>query len=336
MVKPKIIIDKEIGEEILRKASIKEKLKEVKEFYHGWNSILLLKTNKRVYSVRIFTSDFGFHGNEWKAQKEEYIYKKLNSNNIKAPKFFYHDKSKKIIPYDYILIEYLPGIQLSEIDGAVQKGKRRSPTLSKKAYAKILYEIGRRIAKIHSIKMPRLSIFDFPLDKNVEWKPLRSFEEYLKRCSDKKLKKKIEIYAKGVLEKLPKKPRLVPVHTEITSRNVLVKNKTNWKFSGIIDIEWFMKCLPEREFARQTHELLAYHRDKKLFRWRLRNLLKGYYENGGKLDYPETIPLMILHHLLWVSYTPKRFKENKWLFEINLSDAENIVKEYKNVISELE
>lgn len=336
MVKQKIIIDREIGEEILRKASIKEKLNEVKEFYHGWNSIFLLKTNKRVYSMRIFTSNFGFYGNEWKAQKEEYIYKKLNSNKVKAPRFFYHDKSKKIIPYDYILIEYLQGIQLSEIDGAVQKGKRRSSNLSKKTYAKILYEVGKEMAKIHSIKMPRLSVFDFPLNKNVKWEPLKSFEEYLKRCSDKKLKKKIETYAKEILENLPKRPKLVPVHTEITSRNVLVKDKNNWKFSGIIDIEWFMKCLPEREFARQTYELLAYHRDKKMFRWRLRNLLKGYYENGGRLDYPETISLMILHHLLWMSYTPKRFKENKWLFDINLKDAENIVKEYKNAISRLE
>ena len=107
-----------------------------------------------------------------------------------------------------------------------------------------------------------------------------------------------------------------------------------WKFSGIIDLEWFMKCLPEREFARQTYELFAYHKDKKGFRWRLRNLLRGYYENGGRLNYPEIIPLMILHHLLWRAYTPKRFKENKKLFEINLNNAENIVKEYRSVISE--
>lgn len=332
--KIRIKITKDVAKNILKKAKINEHLIEVKEFYIGWNSIYKIVTNNNEYIVRIFTNNFGKFGKNWKAKKEEYVLKLLNQHKIRVQKTYFSDVSKSLIPYDYIILENAQGIELKWVDRATS-GKRKSD-FSIKDYEKILKEIGKQMALIHKIKMPRLEAWGFRLDKNLNLEIKEHLKLYLKRCPDKKLRKRIYDYAVEKLEVLPKNPKLVPIHTEFTNHNILVKKVgKHYKFSSLIDMEWFMRALPERELARQTHELFSHHRDKRKFSWRAKLVIGEYYKYGGKIKYPEIIPLMIIDNLLWGMYTKDRAKENMKLIKITLINSDQIIKDYKKIIDSL-
>lgn len=321
---PKINYSK--AKKIIDKAGINENLKEVEELHRGWNTLYKLETEREKYCLRIFTNDFGGCGIEWKADKEDYFHKKLVQNGVKSPEAIFKDSSKSIIDYPYIILEFVGGIPLQGIS---------NPLTDAKEYLDILEEIGEQMALIHQTEMPKLSKYDFPLNQGYE--TLReSIEDRIEYCPDKQVREKIIEHLDELEKTLPEEDKVekVPVHTEITDRNVLVKKEDKWRLSSIIDVEWGVKSLPEREFVRPTFELLYYQNDREQFRKRLKHLLKGYYRKGGKLKYPEVIPILGIQHLLWGS----REDPNRNLPKIrnNLNEGEEIVEEYRSIIEEIE
>ena len=150
----RVPIRSEVAQTILARARIHEDVIDVRECYIGWNSLYTIITSNNEYIIKLFTNNFGNFGTTWKATKEEYIYTRLTRNTIHTPKIYLSDTSQSLVPYDYIVLEHIPGIELGRIDGAVH-GKRRSD-LSIPDYKNILKEAGKQTALNHKIEMPRL------------------------------------------------------------------------------------------------------------------------------------------------------------------------------------
>lgn len=329
-------INKDIAKKILNKASIKHKLvhlKKVKE--ESLNSIYILKTNRKEYTLRVFDGEFVDYGISWKAKKEEYIYKRLINSKVKSPRFIYKDISKSIIPFDYVLLEYLKGEPLYNLDG-MKLGKRRSSSLPKEDHLNILEEIGEQMAIIHQLNMPKIGIFDSRPEKGTKFDLLKDFKSKIWKISNKKVKEKIIDYIKKVGKKLPKNPKLVPIHKELSGRNIIVTKNKKWKLSGIIDMEVMVNGFPELEFAHSTIDLLGYN--KKYFKTRLKSLLKGYYKKGGRIKNPELIPFFIIYQLIGTMKNGKTLGDKKKLnwIKLDLEIADEIVEKYVSVIKDIE
>lgn len=113
----KIKIDKNIANKILLKAKIKEKVISIKDMkVDSLNKIYLLKTNKMIYTIRVFDREYKNYGISWKVSKEAYLLNRLKKSDVKVPKLFYKDSSKLILPFDYLILEYIEGKPLSELD----------------------------------------------------------------------------------------------------------------------------------------------------------------------------------------------------------------------------
>ncbi|UYO99362.1 aminoglycoside phosphotransferase family protein [Oceanotoga sp. DSM 15011] len=179
---------------------------------------------------------------------ESSIYKKMSDMGIPTSKVIYEDMSKKIIPREYLIIEYIDSISMNKIElNNLQKDRLNE-------------QLGYYTEKIHSIKSNK---FGWP-SKNDELKKYDDWYDFLIAYTFE-IKNKIEKYDifdksftldfeksfiinKNLLQ-INKKPSLV--HNDLWEPNILIdKDKNdNWNIKAIIDSDRVMYGDNEFEFV---------------------------------------------------------------------------------------
>ncbi|MBI4440119.1 aminoglycoside phosphotransferase family protein [Candidatus Woesearchaeota archaeon] len=228
-------------------------------FNENW--IAEIKNPDRKIVVRIYPKD------GWKAKKEEYIYGLIKGNtDVPVPEVYCSDSSCSIIPKPYLLMSFSEGkVHMKATE--LRKGTIR--------------EMGRCLAKIHSIKM---GSYGWIIGNAIKpsfgrWKDFMDYDFKKKMSVAKKYGdlKKGEIaaiqqaYAKNSdvfeVEGIP-----CLLHKDYHLQNIFIKNG---KVSGVIDFEWALGGHNELDISKSM--LFMFEKDKKPGR----EFIKGYLSCGN-------------------------------------------------------
>lgn len=177
-----------------------------------------------------------------KFRRERIAFQKLRGK-IPVPKIVILDESKKILPYDYLITEKMPGKELSFLIKKLNKNEKK----------KIAIKAGINLAKIHKIKFKKFGDVqkhtfgeyetweDFIIDKVK--KHLKEMRR-LNILNENKRKQIINLFEKNKdIFNNVKTPRLN--HGDFSFENMVYKNG---RITGIFDFEWALSGDPEFDF----------------------------------------------------------------------------------------
>lgn len=218
------------------------------------NSLGIVKT-KRLLKEGVSNPAYIVNGNtilrikrdatEHKFLKEEFLFNLIRKKtDLPVPEVIVADATHKVVPYEYMLLKRLPGNSL--------KKEFRKLTVANKR--KIVRDLGRSLAKIHSIHFQKTGSFaPDKLDSNKSWERtlLEEYNHAIKsikrsRFMNKSDIKKIENYVNENKHLLKTRFRPGLLHSDFNATNILLHNK---KISGIFDMEWSHVGDPEYELA---------------------------------------------------------------------------------------
>lgn len=155
-----------------------------------------------------------------KFDREAYILSYLNGMDI-GPEFILHDKSKKIISQEYIIIKFVPGFDL------------RKKRLTKK----MVVDLAILTAKLHNVPINN----QIPIFRSFYSDVLRSIEKYInlvKTYGDEKNYEFLNKYKKSLSLKGPKNILTIG-HGDICQQNLVYNNKDlrfiDFEGSGLTD-----------------------------------------------------------------------------------------------------
>ena len=165
--------------------------------------------------------------------------------DMRIPSVEAHDFTRQRIARDYLLMNRLPGTPLSEVRGR----------LSSEQVERILFDVGREIAQLHSIRLRRYGYRGphRPMEPQSRWDDAFAimWEKMLDDCvgctiytdQDKKLGMKLWHEYRGAFDPLCP---CVPCHMDLWVANVLVHQG---RFSALFDFDRACYGDPENEFA---------------------------------------------------------------------------------------
>lgn len=217
-----------ITEKIIKKIFLKHKLDAIIniEYIKDNHNPCAIINNK--YVLRINSRKSNIHH----LKKEVLVMKWLKEINISIPNVYVLDETKKIIPYEYII--------MSKIDGREVNADWNN--LNKEQKHNISFQAGKYLAEIHKIKFKKFGdLKGNSLGEYSLWCDYLSkqFDEKIKDCLknriiNKKTAKKIKsIFTKyESIFKSVKNPVLI--HNDYHFRNILYKEE---HISGILDFE---------------------------------------------------------------------------------------------------
>jgi aminoglycoside phosphotransferase (APT) family kinase protein len=302
------------------------------------NPVFVLETQKDDLVLRLINPLVG----NWKAIKEELVYKLFVKHNIPCPIILKTDISRKFINFDYVISKRVKG-------QALEKEFNKLITLTSKT--KIVKELGKYLGKIHSIKFNKFGDIAkknnkfvvgpahelSSVSKSIKSGPFKSWKEmhreilksrlfYFKGTEFEDLVKPIKKYFKENEHLIDYKiaPRLL--HLDLNRNNIFVKNN---KITGILDVE--ESLIGHNEYDLMRTELHFKGNPK------LRNAFFKEYTKYVKLDkgYEKRRPFYSLSRslvgvrclVLWKSrYTKKEYSEQKkWV----ITHIKKIIKENK-------
>lgn len=308
---------------IIRKIDPEVDSVSIREFTEAGNINLMYKisTNlhNRAYVLRGAPNKF----ESSKYDKEVFLHNLINKKlNIPVPNIYFFDKSKKILPFAYLLMEYKEG------DLANNEIKRMMPEERLKLFTKL----GKALAKLHSIKFNKYGrIFGNKVSKYEEkyskpfdnWKDfyLYSFNNSVQNMFAAKKIKYGKISKNHFLNLLPelqehitknidkiksnKKPSLI--HDDYRLFNILVKEN---KITAILDFEMAKVGAPEKEVC-----ILPFIWDKKN-PLKLAKEGKAFVKGYAKLSEKDVIkfrklyaPLDLFMEISYDFYHELRYKE---------------------------
>lgn len=210
------------------------KISNILSFSSGhYNDVYKITTNDNSYILRIAPDDNTpklFYEKDM-MQAEPYLHKLIaEKTDVPLPKVLYYDFSKEFIKRDFLIMEFMIG-EHSNFS---------------------LFELGRLVKKLHSVKA---DFFGYPnrnLPKKSSWKETFLFyvELIFNDCLQVGAITKEEYnwfldkyykYKNSIKEVLP-----VFLHLDLWSANILVKNG---KINAILDFDRGMFGDPELEFA---------------------------------------------------------------------------------------
>ncbi len=169
-------------------------------------------------------------------QKEKYVYGLLKGK-IPLAEIYEYDFSKKIVPYEYMLLSKLPGHCLEDIWDEI----------SPKEQKELAVELGKTMAKINSVNGDKFGyiIGDGEFHLFDRWK------DFITNCLREAVKdhKKLGFIDSGVLNAIletydkyeslllqEKKPCLI--HIDFHFWHIFVDKKEKYKVTGVIDFEF--------------------------------------------------------------------------------------------------
>jgi len=305
------IISKNSINKAIKKEFPNSKISKIKKLKKGMineNYELLIRNPNKNLILRIYPKD------EWKAKKEEFLYKLISrKTNVPVPKIYLTDTSKKIFPKAFILYSKIEG---QNLDLYYKKTRDK----------KIIEKAGELLAKIHSIKFPS---YGWIVGKNIKprfskWTDFISYDINEKLNNVSKIKKiqKNMVYKiiylfkenKDLLD-IKKEPCLL--HKDYHFSHIFVKENN---ISGIIDMEWAIAG--HNEFDLVKSKWFMFEKFPEIEKYFL-NGYKRYGNISKKFDKrKELYKLILLISLISLSY---EMKNMKW-FNYNLKKIEEILK----------
>ena len=143
------------------KAHYLNKVKLINHLEGGYSSPVVNVNNE--YVIKLNKGNKPLHLE--KLTREAYLYNLLKDNKIPTPKVIALDTTKQIVPYYYLIIEYLKGNTL----------QNQYPLLSNKN--NLTEQLGQIVKKIHSIKFDHS---DSIINNKTNWKAciLESFNSH--------------------------------------------------------------------------------------------------------------------------------------------------------------
>jgi aminoglycoside phosphotransferase (APT) family kinase protein len=189
--------------------------------------------------------------NKFKFEKEKFLFGLLKEKtDLPVPTVIDLDTSDKIIPYDYILLEKLPGELL----------KKLFPKLSENKKKKLAYDLGLSLAKIHSIHFKTVGHFvPNKLIKDISWTKFiwdtytSSLKKFKKgKFLNEKWIQKIEFFIEENKDLLSVKFKPCLFHSDFNGGNILIQNG---EISGIFDMEWSLSGHNEYELSTMRLKL---------------------------------------------------------------------------------
>ncbi len=215
---------------------------------------------KKTLILKIYTKKW----EHYKPDKEKFVFELIKSKtNLPVPEIYILDKSKKIIPHTYILMNKAEGEMLKFVK------------LSRNEKTKLFFQLGKDLAKLHSIKFNSFGwIYGDKISKyELKYsKPFKSMKEYF-RSAYEEIKEELYSARNRKYGKIDKKNflKLIPIidkfvedniylfdspiksvfiHNDFTLENILVKKNKHWKISCILDVELSKVADSEFELER--------------------------------------------------------------------------------------
>jgi len=226
------------------------------------NFLLKVETNKGNYYLKVYDNK-----KEGKTgYKLAHLYSLLSKNNIPVPRVLKFDESLKLVKYPYLIITEIDGDMLCDSIVKMNKSEIRS----------FYYELGKIIAKIHSITFDKFGeTFD---GKTVEgfseigYKgPFKNWKEMHKEIIDHRLSYCKGTYFKDLIEPIRLwfesnahlidydiTPRLL--HIDLNQKNIFLKNNM---ISGIVDFDGAFVGHNEEELMRIESANFSNNKDLK-------------------------------------------------------------------------
>ncbi len=200
---------------------------------------------------------------ECSLEKEIRINKILQRLGIPVPRIILHDKSRKKVPFEFVILSRLDGIDLDKI-------LRKLP---KKEQTEIMEKVGSLLGKIHSVKYNKLGMI---LPDGIKEKAAFSLKETGKELSmDPGIKTVLSEFFEDLgnlssfgiinnkfiiklseyllenkqLAKINEKPSLI--HGDYYDQNIKVKKiKGKWQITGLLDFEYAASKMREYDFIK--------------------------------------------------------------------------------------
>ena len=198
----------------------------------------------------------------YKPEKEKFVFELIHKKTkLPVPETFILDKSKKILPNTYILMNKLGGIMLKHA---------KIPNKEK-----LFFELGKDLAELHKIKLSNFGwIYKDKISRyeTKYSKPFNTMKEYFedywieqkKEFMSAPNKKYGKIDKQSFIELMPKMDKFVErhlhlldtkitpvfIHNDFSWENILVEKNGEWKISGILDVEFAKVADAELELER--------------------------------------------------------------------------------------
>lgn len=180
-------------------------------------------------------------------EAEEYVYSLCAAHGVPASEIIAADTSKTLIDRDFMFVRYIPSRAMSQAE------------LSEEDRARIVHEIGRATAKLHSIKAPRFGRIvdvksgggfalwsDALLSELREWEKVGAPTALFTEQEHDTIRLLFE-KAKPCLDEI-RQPRLV--HTDLWLGNIVIRTDgERSEFAAIIDADRALWGDPEFEFS---------------------------------------------------------------------------------------
>ena len=223
---------------------------------------------------------------EFRSERNAFVCKILEENDIKAPLLIALDTSKEIIPEKYILASKLEGENLRDIWQGLPKDEQK----------KIFFEFGKLMARFHQIELEK---FGDPADKSHQFDNwydciitrYRQHFDYVSKNNiiSAELLEKMDKFFNKNDELLHVDTKPVLIHNDFQAKNIkYFKNK----FNGIFDFDECLMAHNEMDFLKSC---LSFKREKI---W-LDEILRGYKTIGELSDeFPQRIKLYMLNFCL--------------------------------------
>jgi len=243
-------ISKKIVEQICRKSFKNSSVKKFREITEAGlvNHIfeVNIKNPEKTLILKVYPKKWG----HYKPEKEKFVFELIHEKTkLPVPEIFILDKSKKILPNTYILMNKLEGEMLKYA---------KIPNKEK-----IFYELGKDLAELHKIKLNSFGwIYKDKISRyeTKYSKPFKTMKEYFKdywkeqkkefmsapnkkygkidKQSFIKLIPEMDKFVERHIHLLDSKIKPVFIHNDFSWVNILVKKDKTWKISGILDVEF--------------------------------------------------------------------------------------------------
>ncbi|MBW2995771.1 aminoglycoside phosphotransferase family protein [Candidatus Woesearchaeota archaeon] len=200
----------------------------------------------------------------YKPEKEKFVFELIKSKTkLPVPEIYILDKSKKIIPNTYILMNKAEGKML------------KFAKIPKKEKTKLFFQLGKDLARLQSIKFDSFGwIYKDKISKyELKYsKPCNSMKKYFQSAYEEikdelysaknkkygkidkksflKLIPQIDEFVKEHLNLLDSSIKPVFIHNDFLMENILVQKNKHWKISCILDVELSKAADSEFELER--------------------------------------------------------------------------------------
>lgn len=202
-----------------------------------FSTTYLLNIEEQKYVLRVSPPDnylLLFYERRMMRQEPDIHEKILSSINIPIPRILFYDFTRNIIDRDYLIMEYLSGSTLADMQYKI----------TKQAYNRCLYEWGAYIHELHTITTDKYGYIGehkpmIPQDRwddafSIMWRKLIDDIVGCGIYSDRERTFALKLLDR-YLHLFPSHPKSSLLHMDIWVTNVLIDNKG--KVTGIIDFD---------------------------------------------------------------------------------------------------